>query len=482
MIKEPLPYHVSSLRKMNRLEGRCILALDMGLGKTFQVAYFTATNLDDALPLIVVCPEGVKLQWAAELRTELGLRVYVASGRKPPRSTVERRGILRDHEAIIINYEILKRWVPLLNRYKAGTLVLDEAHRVKNLKSQTFRNCEKLALKDLNEPICTPRTRYCIATTGTPMTHKPWELWSICHLIAPDLWPDSSAYAWRYCQPKRTPFGWKFDGACRKKELHRILKERVMIRKRKKDVLKDLPHKTRTIVPLPISNPKEYRLAERDIIAWLSKTSPEKAKKAKKASSLIRVGQLKKLAAELKTKALCQWVVDFMEANPTKKLAVYGIHVDFLNGLKESLAKYHPVIVNGRITGHRRERALHTFKTSKKCRLFIANIQAAGTGIDGLQKVCQSMAIVELGWTPTEHTQTEDRLWRLGQDDRVDINYLIAAGTIEEDIAAILYNRQKILDAVIDGRNLSKAEERALNDFDIFVELAKAYKAKKKRK
>jgi SNF2 family DNA or RNA helicase len=140
------------------------------------------------------------------------------------------------------------------------------------------------------------------------------------------------------------------------------------------------------------------------------------------------------------------------------------------------------VIVNGRITGHRRERALHTFKTSKKCRLFIANIQAAGTGIDGLQKVCQSMAIVELGWTPTEHTQTEDRLWRLGQDDRVDINYLIAAGTIEEDIAAILYNRQKILDAVIDGRNLSKAEERALNDFDIFVELAKAYKAKKKRK
>ena len=62
MIKEPLPYHVSSLRKMNRLEGRCILALDMGLGKTFQVAYFTATNLDDALPLIVVCPEGVKLQ------------------------------------------------------------------------------------------------------------------------------------------------------------------------------------------------------------------------------------------------------------------------------------------------------------------------------------------------------------------------------------------------------------------------------------
>lgn len=467
--KTPHRYQMVALRKMNRLDGRAIVAQDMGLGKTFQFILWARLQ-DEALPIILICPSIVKWQWEAEIRNELDASCFVCSGRKPPRSLRERAAILK-HDVLIINYEILRKWLPLLRRLKATTICLDEAHRCKNPESKTFGYVEKLVLKDLREDVPTARSRFMFALTGTPLTSHPIELWSIVHLTHPELWPSRFNYAWRYCAPKKTPWGWNLDGNARKKELHRILKNKVMIRQRKKDCLKDLPAKSRQIIPLEISNRNEYNEAEKDIVAWIAKTSPEKAERAKRATSLIRLGQLKKLAASLKMDQVVEWVVNFMEQSD-EKLVIYGHHVEFLKELKQRLLKYQPVLVNGTVTEKARRQSIQKFINQKRCRLFIANMKAAGTGIDGLQRVCQNMAVVELGWTPGEHSQAEDRLWRMGQDSHVSIFYLIAKATIEDDIAALLYEKQLTIDAIMDGANLSKKAERALSNFDIFQEVA----------
>lgn len=467
--KIPKPYQIAGLIKMNEFNGRIVVAAEMGLGKTFQFILW-ARMQDDSLPIILICPSIVKWQWEAEIRAELEVSCHVCSGRKPPKRLSQRAQILKN-KVLIINYEILRYWMPLLKKFKAATICLDEAQRVKNPESKTFSYVEKLFLKDLREPVPTPRSKYAIALTGTPMTSHPIELWSIAHLTHPHIWPDRFKYAWKYCAPRKSPWGWILTGNSRKDRLHRILKKRVMLRQRKKECLKDLPPKHREIVPLSIKNPQEYQEAERDIISWMAKTSPAKAKRAKKATALIRLGQLKKLAASLKIDEVVEWVVNFLD-NSNEKLAIYGVHIDFLKELKERLIKYKPVLVNGTVSEANRKIALHKFIHQKSCRLFIANIKAAGTGIDGLQKVCTNMAVVELGWTPGEHAQLEDRLWRLGQLLRVNIYYLIAHGTIEEDIAGLLYEKQLVLDAVLDGANLSKKAERALNNFNIFEETA----------
>lgn len=475
-MKTPKAYQILALRKMNRLQGRVIVAQDMGLGKTFQFLLWARLQ-DDSLPIILICPSIVKWQWDAEVRAELTGSCYVCSGRKPPRSLRERASILK-HDVLIINYEILRRWLPLLRKFKAATICLDEAHRVKNTDSKTFSYVEKLVLTNLDEDVPKPRSQYCVALTGTPLTSHPIELWSIVHLTHPSLWPSRFNYAWRYCSPKKTPWGWNLQGHARKKELHNILRRQVMIRQRKKDCLKELPPKQRQIIPLQISDRKEYAEAERDIVAWIAKTSPEKAARAKKATSLIRLGQLKKLAASLKIEAVVEWVVSFLEGS-NEKLVIYGHHVEFLKQLKERLNKYEPVLVNGTITEKNRRLAIQKFIKQKRCRLFIANMKAAGTGIDGLQKVCQSMAVVEMGWTPGEHNQAEDRLWRMGQGARVMIYYLIAKGTIEDDVSALIYEKQLVIDAIMDGHNLSKKAERALNNFNIFEEVARLIRKRK---
>lgn len=474
--KTPLPYQLVALKKMNRLNGRIIVAAEMGLGKTFQFLLWSRLQ-DDSLPIILICPSIVKWQWEAEVRLELGESCFVCCGRKPPRSLRLRASILK-HKVLIINYEILRYWLPLLKKLKAQTICLDEAHRCKNPESKTFGYVEKLCLLGINTATPKARSKYSIALTGTPMTSHPIELWPVVHLVRPDLWPDRFAYAWRYCAPSKTPWGWNLNGNSRKKELHRILKRDVMLRQRKRDCLKDLPPKSRQIVPLEIKNRKEYLSAERDIISYIAKTSPEKAKRAKKATALIRLGQLKKLAAELKIDQVVEWVVNFLE-NSNEKLAIYGVHIAFLKELRERLAKYKPVLINGTVSEKLRRVGIKKFINQKSCRLFIGNIKAAGTGIDGLQKVCQTMAVVELGWTPGEHNQLEDRLWRMGQDSHVNIYYLIARATIEEDVAAVLYEKQMVTDAIIDGSNLSLKAEREMNNFNIFEEIAKRIRRRK---
>lgn len=478
-MKTPKPYQLKALRKMNLLEGRCIVAQDMGLGKTFQFILWARLQDDDALPIILICPSIVKWQWEAEIRAELQLPAYVCCGRKPPRSIRERAAILK-HKVLIINYEILKDWLPLLIKLKASTICLDEAHRIKNIQSKTFGYCQRLALTNLRKPVCKPRSKYCIALTGTPLTSHPIELWAIVHLTHPALFPDRMKYAWKFCAPRKTPWGWNLDGNSRKKLLHKILREQVMIRQRKIDCLKDLPAKERTVVPLAIRNMKEYREAEKDILAWMAKKDPSKAKRAKRAIAMIRLGQLKKLAAELKAPQVIEWIREFFTNNPGEKLVVYGHHIAFLKVLKEGLADFNPVIVNGTVTEGARKKAIAQFLNKKRCRLFLANMKAAGTGIDGLQRVCCNMAVTELGWTPGEHNQVEDRLWRVGQTGCVNIFYLVAMMTVEEQVAAVLYERQLILDAIIDGRNLSKKQERELNNFNIFEEVARRMRKKKR--
>ncbi len=474
-MKTPLKYQLRGLAKMNRLNGRVIVAQDMGLGKTFQTAMWLNMQMDDGLPVIVVCPSIVKWQWEAEMRTELGLKCFVACGQKPPRPLSKRQEIL-NHDCIIINYEILKLWVPLLLKYKAETVVLDEGHRVKNIESKTFKHCQRLMLKQnkYDKEEWKPRTRYGIILTGTPLTNYPIELWAVAHLARPDLFPSRTKYAWRYCSPKRTPFGWNLNGSARRSELHQILRKEVMLRQTKKKCLKDLPGKQRFVVPLDVADYSTYLEAETDIVKFIAKTDPQKAAKAKKAKALIRIGQLKKLAAELKLNQVVDWIDCHFETG--KKLVVFGHHIELLETLRDRLQKYKPVLVNGNVSEKSRRVLIKKFCSQDSCRLFIANMKSAGTGVNGLQRVCDTMAVVEMGFNPAEHNQAEARLDRLEQKNPVSIHYLIARNTIEEDLCRLIYAKQQILDEVVDG---SKSAD---GDFSIFEQLAAACLSRRKER
>jgi len=143
-----------------------------------------------------------------------------------------------------------------------------------------------------------------------------------------------------------------------------------------------------------------------------------------------------------------QWIKDSLDANG--KLVVFAVHHATIDRLMEELRDYNPVVVDGRVSAENRQRAVDKFQNDPECRVFIGNIKAAGVGIT--LTASSNTVFVELGWTPGEHDQAEDRVHRIGQTESVSAWYLVAAGTIMEEIAGILDEKRIVLDAVLDGK------------------------------
>jgi len=278
--------------------------------------------------------------------------------------------------------------------------------------------------------------------------NRPREFYNGLNLINRQLFPSFMQFAFRYCDPKHNGFGMDFNGASNLEELF-IVTKKVMIRRLKKDVLPELPPKQRIVLPFEIDNKNEYREAENDLLRWLRENiGTDAARRAKSAEVLTRFAYLKRLAAKGKMKQAIQWIRDFIETG--NKLVVFACHREVVERIHEEFQGEGAVRIYGGDSMTKRDQAVDSFQNDPSCRLFVGNIEAAGIGIT--LTAASATCFVELGWTPGEHNQAEDRIHRIGQEaDSVFAYYLIADGTIEDKIIKILDEKRKVLDKALDG-------------------------------
>ncbi|MGH8120118.1 MAG: SNF2-related protein, partial [Gammaproteobacteria bacterium] len=333
------PFQKRGVRLIGKCDGRTLLADEMGLGKTIQAIEWMRQNRK--YPAVVVCPAGLKYHWAAQLARHGNLRSEILETRKPP---VER--LFRAHRIVIVNYDILDAWLPFLQKLDPQFVVVDEGQCIKSMAARRTKAVHKLCKGVL----------HVLVLSGTPMTNRPADLFSSLYLLWPTEFPNFHAFGFRYCAPRRTPWGWDFRGATRIPELHERLKKLGMIRRLKKHVLKDLPDKTRIIVPLPIQDRKEYDKAEKEFAAWLREhVSRIQADKTLRAERLVRSGYLKRLTARLKLRAVMEWTDQFLEESDDK-LILFAIHKSIVRNLMERYSSI-TVKLDGSITGRNRQYA-----------------------------------------------------------------------------------------------------------------------------
>lgn len=449
LLKKPRSYQMDYLYYAVN-HGNHINGSSVGTGKSLCSVLYA--EMLDLFPCMVVCPASVKSGWLREWKeTNPNRRVSIISTSSPP----------EDFEAdvIVINYDILGKRVTKENgktsleirldgmKKKSFSLVIaDEIHFLKNRKSIRSKSFKKLIHK----------VPSVIGLTGTLIMNRPTELLNILMLIEriKEIAPDDQYHHYffeRYCNMKETNFGLDISGASNIKELNRLLKECCYFQVSKRDALKELPPISENVVECEITNKRAYKKAKGDLLQFIEDKfkDEEKVEKAARAEFLVKLSTLKQLSLEGKEKFIKKWVEEWMEANEEEKLLVFASQSTILTKIAGEFKE--GLLITGGTTTKKRDEILQKFFLQKESRLLFANIGCLGTGVDGLQKVCSNMAILELPPRPSDLVQVIGRLERSGQENPVTIQYLLSPETIDRDLWEMLKGKKDVTDMLNKG-------------------------------
>lgn len=449
LLKKPRSYQMDYLYYAVN-HGNHINGSSVGTGKSLCSVLYA--EMLDLFPCMVVCPASVKSGWLREWKeTNPDRRVSVISTSSPP----------EDFEAdvIVINYDILGKRVTKENgktsleirldgmKKKSFSLVIaDEIHFLKNRKSIRSKSFKKLIHK----------VPSVIGLTGTLIMNRPAELLNILMLIEriKEIAPDDQYHHYffeRYCNMKETNFGMDISGASNIKELNRLLKECCYFQVSKRDALKELPPISENVVECEITNKRAYKKAKGDLLQFIEDKfkDEEKVEKAARAEFLVKLSTLKQLSLEGKEKFIKKWAEEWMEANEEEKLLVFASQSTILAKIAGEFKE--GLLITGGTTTKKRDEILQKFFLQKESRVLFANIGCLGTGVDGLQKVCSNMAILELPPRPSDLVQVIGRLERSGQENPVTIQYLLSPETIDQDLWEMLKGKKDVTDMLNKG-------------------------------
>ena len=449
-----LPYQVAGIRFMLEREG-VLLGDEMGLGKTIQIIgllnALSAPTLDGKKPILssalIVCPASLKLNWLKELKRWLVSRLTyaVADSKFFPRSDI-----------VIINYDILGKWLQRIQSRNWDLVAADEAHYVKNpdaLRSKNF-----YAIQGARR----------VLATGTPIVNRPKELFPLVHYLDPEKFPEFMPFAIRYCGAVRNGSGWNTSGASNLDELQVRLRGSIMIRRMKKEVLTELPPKTRQIIELPAPDKIKHLLKQeneqyQNKAGYLEacKAAMQNAREAndtaayqkaledfRKTSGLILSGiaELRKAVALAKVPYVVEHLKEAMEEG--NKVVCFAHHHEVMDAIRAHFPN--SVKFSGQQSATEKNAAVERFQTDERCKLFVGGILAAGVGIT--LTASSHVVFAELDWVPGNLTQAEDRCHRIGQKDNVLVQHLVLEGSLDFYIAEKVIAKQKVIDAAMNNQ------------------------------
>lgn len=420
-LKYPLrPFQKVSVKYLSMMK-KGFLSDEPGLGKTIQTISLFLYN--ECKRCLIVCPNSLKLNWKKEIEKFTNKTVNVVDDK-----TLD---IISDFN--IMNYEKLAKdkYAEYLVNLHQDMLIFDESHNLKNEKSAKSKISTLLAKE----------TEYVYLLSGTPIVNKPKEIINQLKILdLLDIFGNWWSFTSRYCKLERTRFGLKYDGAENILELNDILKSTCMVRRYKKDVIKDLLPKQYSYVPLEFENNKYKKQYDMYLDALRGKFSDNEKTKF----TLSETSTLRQLVAKSKLKDFIEWVENFIESG--EKLVIFGWHIE---PLEEIVKHFNCNKITGEISIKDRQKYVDDFQNNPKTKLIVCNIKAAGTGLTLTS--ASSLAFVEFAWTPGDMEQAEDRIHRIGQENQSNIYYFYIPDTIDEVFIEMLQEKNEILMGVLDG-------------------------------
>lgn len=413
-----------------------ILADEMGLGKTIQAlnaaeSRLMASGVRGPTPaVLILCPAIAKRHWAREVEKWTGHTAAILDGLTP--------GPLPQHRYIIANYNILfgqrrrnaagklearaglDGWGSVLAQQEFPIVIADEAHMLRGSDSRTTKAVKKVAAKST-----------CVwLLTGTPMPNHVRDLWSLWDLCSGGLAGPFFAWARAYCGAFKGQYGWNFDGSSALQELGQRLSF-FMLGRSKSSVRLALPEKRREIQYVDVG---EIKI-----------TARKDGKKENAVALALRA------TADAKRPAVVEMAVETCRAG--QKVVVFAYmreHAEKIAKAVQAAACCPVWSVSGDASPESRDAMATEFRQTQGSACFVATMHSVGVAISLVGADLQIYA--DLTWEPAVLLQGEGRVHRHGSTNPVLVRYVIASGTIDEEIAASVVEKLAIQEAAL-GEN-----------------------------
>ena len=422
-----------------------ILADEMGLGKTVQMLAFLQAQRDggEKKPALVVCPASLVYNWQDECRKFTpGLRIEPLAG-----TLRQRKARLADMTAdiYVTSYDLLRRDIALYDRITFSTVVLDEAQYVKNQRASVSKVVRVL------------KAEHRFALTGTPIENRLSELWSIFDFLMPGF-----LYAAK-------EFSARFEGPIMKqKDAQATAKLSAMtgpfiLRRRKADVLKDLPEKLEEARSFQMEE-DQRKLYDAQLVRMKALLASSGDTGEDKLRILAEITRLRQLCCDpsllfegydgtsAKRAACLEMIQNAMDAG--HRMLVFSQFTSMLALLEADLkaADIPFYTLTGATPKLERIRLVNAFNDGD-VPVFLISLKAGGTGLNltGADVVIH----YDPWWNLAVQNQATDRAHRIGQTRQVTVIKLIAADTIEERIVRLQETKRELADAIISGENTS---------------------------
>jgi hypothetical protein len=389
--------------------------------------------------VLIVCPSSLKINWKREVENfcdEDDVSIISGSYWNPSKFTIINYDILKNFHTIEEKNKEYEDWE--LRReiveYNPDLIILDEAHYVKNHKSNRGR-----IIKDLVKRFGVEKVWLL---TGTPIANRPMDYYNLLSIIDSPVTNNWVHYAKTYCDGRRFRKGrkyiWVTTGSSNLEELASKTR-RTILRRKKEDVL-DLPEKLVTPVYLELRDKSGYDSVWED---YMEKRRLE-GKKGNPQKDLVEMTLLRTFLSMETVPYSIEKAEEALELG--KKVIIFCNFNDEMDAFIRHFGDK-SVCVRGGMTDKQKQISVDRFQNDEKYTVFIGQIKAAGVGLTLTE--AEIVIMNSLDWVPGNHEQAEDRAYRIGQNKTVNIYYMLIEKTIDILIWKILQNKKKIIGTII---------------------------------
>lgn len=417
---------------------RILIADEMGLGKSLQA--LGCAELAGHQRVLIVCPAIVKHNWGNEIVKWLNENFFIING-----WTGDIEGVRFN----IINYDILSKRKEQLMAQGYDCIIFDEVHTIKNQKAE--RTKAALALAQGVDGI--------IAMSGTPILNRPNEFFTSLNMMLPAQFSNYWTFAQRYCNARRTDFGWDMSGASNIEHsadgmtppLNHLLRD-FMLRRSMDDprISKDMPSMVQSLIQieLPEQAQKAYKIEHN---SWMEEWQKQQVNfgSSDAGFTLNMMTELRHIAGRLKIEAAVKWASEYHEST-NKPLVIFAHHKDVLREVYDRLVTKNKVgIITGDTNQTQRETFIEMFQEGH-LDFLICSTMAMKEGVN-LDRANTTL-FVEREWVPAWEQQAAARVRRMTQESATCNQVILSAmNTIDSMFDEVIEAKANLVKSALDG-------------------------------